>query len=91
MDRKMVEMTAKLYECHRAAKQLLGSHFERDMGLWAEVIRAEASAKKCSELQAAIFLSKEEIDGFRTITILAAYVEMTETSSPKKRAVASTS
>lgn len=77
-----VQMAAKLYEHRDAAKTLLGVHYERDMQMLADLIRADSKAKNCSDLAAAVALVNEKPgDGFRAVVILAAYVEMTEPSS----------
>lgn len=72
-----VKMAARLYECRDAARSLLGTHYKRDMDLWAIAIRGEAQSKQCSELSAALGMAKEA-DGFGAIVIIAAVVELTE-------------
>ncbi|MDI3260309.1 MAG: hypothetical protein QJR02_11495 [Sinobacteraceae bacterium] len=73
-----VQLAAAMYQCRDAARTLLGVHYARDMDLWAQTIRLEAERLKCSELAAALRMSRETPDGFRTIVILAAAVEMSE-------------
>lgn len=72
-----IQMVAKLYECRDSARSLLGTHYKRDMDLWALAIKGVATADKCSELAAATKMAREA-DGFGAIVILAAYVEMEE-------------
>lgn len=72
---------AKLYECRDAAKTLLGEHYHRDITLLAKRIKSKAAELDCNDLQAAIALAKDA-DGFQTIVILAAAVEMVEPSTP---------
>jgi hypothetical protein len=78
-DEQAIAITAKLYECRRAARSLLGAHYTRDMALWATAIRGVAAADKSSELAAASKMASEA-DGFGAVVVLAAYVEMTEPS-----------
>lgn len=75
-----VKMAEKLYTCRDTARNLLGAHYQRDMELWGIAIRGQADADKCSELAAATKMAKDT-DGFGTIIILAAYVEMVEPSN----------
>jgi len=74
-----IQMAAKLYECRDAARSLLGTHYKRDMELWALAITGVAASDKCSELAAANKMAKEA-GGFGAIVVLAAYVEMAEPS-----------
>ena len=73
----VAQIAAKLYDCRDAARSLLGTHFKRDMDMWAIAIRGEAETKKCTELEAAHGMAREA-DGFGAIVVLAAYVEMVE-------------
>lgn len=73
-------MAAKLYECRKAAKSLLGAHFGRDMALWAKAIRGVAADDKTTELVAATKMAREA-GGFGAVVILAAAVEMIEPSA----------
>lgn len=76
-DRDAVRLAAKLYECHEAARSLLGAHFKRDMALYATAIKGVAAADKCTEIAAAQKMAREA-GGFGAIVVLAAYVEMVE-------------
>jgi hypothetical protein len=71
-----LQIAAEMLRCRDAARTLLGTHYERDMKLWAQTIRLEAERLKCSDISAAFRLSRENSDGFRTIVIFAAAVEM---------------
>jgi hypothetical protein len=76
---RAVTITAQLYECRRAARSLLGTHYKRDMDLWAKAIRDGALQVGVSELAVATSIARKT-DGFGAIVVLAAYVEMTEPS-----------
>jgi hypothetical protein len=78
-EERAVAITAKLYECRRAARSLLGAHYKRDMDLWATAIKGVAATGQTSELDAATKMARET-DGFGAIVVLAAYVEMMEPS-----------
>jgi hypothetical protein len=74
-----IAITAKLYECRRAARSLLGAHYKRDMDLWATSIRDGAKLVGVSELAVAQAIARKT-DGFGALIVLAAYVEMMEPS-----------
>jgi hypothetical protein len=76
---KQVKMASQLYQCRDAARTLLGDNYRRDMELWATAIKGVAEVDKCSELAAATKMAAEG-GPFGAITILAAFVEMTEPS-----------
>lgn len=82
-----VRVAAKLYECRDAARRLLGAHYERDMSLWARVIRGVAAEACVGELAAAQKIAGAE-GGMGAVMVLAAYVEMTEPSGAAKVAQA---
>lgn len=72
-----VQIAAKLYDCRDTAKRLLGTHFKRDMELWAKAIRSVAESDKSTELAAAQKMATAT-DSFGVIVILSAFVEMTD-------------
>jgi hypothetical protein len=79
-----IGITAKLYRARKAAKFLLGDDYPAEMATWRDGIEKIAAARKVSNLQATVLLSKkagENGDGVVQLMILAAYVEMTEPSA----------
>jgi len=76
-----VKLAAGLYQCRDAARTLLGAHYQRDMELWARAIKGVAAKDDSSDLAAATKMAAAT-GSFGAVTILAAFVEMTE-PSPK--------
>lgn len=81
-----IGLTAQLYRARNAAKFLWDEKFPAKMAQWRTSIEAVAATGKVGNLQAATLLSTEaEKQGkpYTALTILAAYVEMTEPSTPE--------
>jgi plasmid replication initiation protein len=79
-----IQVTAKLYMMRDTAKFLWGDDYPNKMAEWRDAIEQVARARKVSELRAAMLLSEEaQKQGADTVTltIMAAYVEMTEPSA----------
>ena len=81
MDRHTIGMASKMYECRDSARFLLGDKFPDRMKEWGEAIKSVAKAKGCTEIEALNAVGKQT-EGFPTICLIAAYVEMVEPSPP---------
>jgi hypothetical protein len=81
-----IGLTAQLYSARNAAKFLWGEQFPDKVAEWRTAIEAVAAARKVDNLQATTLLStaaEKRGSPYTALTILAAYVEMTEPSIPE--------
>jgi hypothetical protein len=77
---KLVGTAAKMYECRDTMRTLLGSGYQDTMKQLAGDIRAVAQLKRTTEIEALVLLAKKADDPMMSISLMAAYVEMTEPS-----------
>lgn len=76
-----VKQAAELYKMRDSAKAVLGADYMPTMRQTGKAIKGVAAELKCSDLAAAIRMTKEAgVDGFAVIMILAALVELVEPS-----------
>jgi recombination associated protein RdgC len=78
--RRTVEVAAKMYEAHTAAKTLLGATFSAHMAELRAEIKAEAAKRGVSDLGALTSLCTATYDTNRQMQLLAAYVDMEDAS-----------
>lgn len=76
-----IKHAAKLYEMRDTAKRVLGDRFDRFMEQYQVAIRKVAEHRQCSELQAAMAISKSDADPHVTMFAMAAFVELVEPSA----------
>lgn len=82
-----IGITAQLYRIRNTAKFLWGDQYFEKMAEWRDAIEQVAKARKVDNLKAAMLLGEEaQKIGADTVflTIMAAYVEMTEPGVPAK-------
>lgn len=82
--------TARMYECRRAARSILGDKFDATIAPWKAVIADHMQRERRSVLQALIDLGarihEDDVDGVLLMLLTAAAVEMIELSpSPPAR------
>lgn len=77
---KAIEIANKLYECRKAAKQILGADYKSRMTELQQLIKSQCNASQCDELEAVKILIKGSSTGMREILFFSAYVEMIEPS-----------
>lgn len=71
-----IKMTAQLFRCRNAVRQLLGDEFAEHMAVYASGIRAMGELHKVDTMGAAIELCKKADNEVEAMCILAAAVEM---------------
>lgn len=76
---EQVQMAAKLYECRRTARTLLGDRYKAKIQPIKDGLIAIAARDGVSVLSAAIAAAKR-VDGLDSILVLAAAVEIAEPS-----------
>lgn len=79
---RVIDIAARLYECRRAARQVLGDQYKENIQKWMGLLREYSSTHNVSSLNAARILATEATGHgpWTTIYLMAAAVEIEEPS-----------